>query len=241
MRGIDFRQEQMETRRCEMLFLTDYHVKCKVLSFARCGAWLHRHLLPDRVRRLAVFFCLSLPVLLVPRVADAGKAYLGFGIGNARSTVDKESVQFHTQDYSPDVSAWRLLAGYQLIEYLGMEGGYVRLGKARVTTSGGDYFQAEVTGLELTPVGFLPVHRGLSFLARGGLIFWHSDISYRFEESGNGANKTSGNALSAAFGAQYVVKKKVGVRADYSLYAIDKAKAGAGDYSVISFSGLVMF
>jgi hypothetical protein len=224
-----------------MLFLANHRVKCNILSSARCGAWLLRNALIHRISKLTVFCCLSFFALFAPRAAGAGKAYLGFGVGNARSTVDKESVQFHTQDFSPDVSAWRLLVGYQLIEFVGMEGGYVRLGKARVTTSGGDYFQAEESGFELTPVGFLPLHSGFSILARGGVIFWHSDISYRFGESGNGAKKASGSALSAALGAQYVVKKRVGVRGEYSLYAVDKAKAGAGNYNVISLSGLVMF
>jgi opacity protein-like surface antigen len=241
MKAIGFRKEQMETRRCVMLLLTKHFVVARNLSHARRARSIRGHASGQRVPKLVAFLSISLFALLAPRAADAGQPYLGFGVGNARSTVDKESVQFHTQDFSPDVSAWRLLAGYQLTEFIGMEGGYVRLGKARVATSGGDYFQAEETGFELTPVGLVPVRRSLSILARGGLIFWHSDISYHFGESGNGTRKASGNALAAALGAQYVVKKRLGVRGEYSLYAIDKAKAGAGNYHVISLSGLVMF
>jgi len=193
-------------------------------------------------RRLSLIIplCLSLIALTVPGVADAAKGYVGLGIGSSWATVDKESVEFGTLDWAPTVSTWRGFAGYQINENVGIEGGYISLGEARVSTIGGHYFEARVTGLELTPIGFLPIVRAFSVFAKAGLVFWHSDISYRFA-SGSGTKKESGNDLSLSIGARYDFSEMFGARAEYSLYDIDKAKAGAGDYKVVLLSGMFAF
>jgi opacity protein-like surface antigen len=98
-----------------------------------------------------------------------------------------------------------------------------------------------VTGFELTPVGSLPIGKGLSLFARAGLVFWHSDISYRFAVPGSGTQKESGTSLALSLGAHYAFSKQWGARAEYSLYAIDKAKAGAGGFGVMSLSGTFAF
>jgi opacity protein-like surface antigen len=184
-----------------------------------------------------LFVCFILAVWARPSLATVGMSYLGVGAGNSSATVDKKSVQFHTVDWKPDVFAWRVFAGYRINRNVGIEGGYIPLGKARVSTMGGDYFEARVSGFEITPVGYLPIVKGLAAFARGGLFLWHSDISYRFSTLGSGAREESGSTFAVSGGAQYVIGRRVSVRAEYSLYDVDKTKAGAGDHRVILLSG----
>jgi opacity protein-like surface antigen len=190
---------------------------------------------------LAAGLCAGFLALSEPAIAADTVGYAGLSIGAAKSTIDKESVEFDTRDFSPTATAWRAFGGYQVSDYLGIEAGYVSLGKGEVTDLGGDYFEAEVTGVEFTPVGSLPVARGLSLFARGGAIFWRSDIGYRFTASGSGTEKESGTNLALSLGARYALSRRWGVRAEYSLYAIDKAKAGAGGFGVASISGSLVF
>jgi OmpA-OmpF porin, OOP family len=179
--------------------------------------------------------------LISPLFVHAASGYVGAGFGSARPTVDKGSVEFHTQDWSPDVSVWRVFAGYQISENFGAESGYINLGKARVATEGGDFFETTMTGFDVTSVASLPIGKAFSVFARGGLVFWQSDIKYHFTALGEGGKKKSGSNLTVSFGARYALTKRIGARAEYSLYAIDKSKAGAGDYKVISLAGLFMF
>ncbi len=173
--------------------------------------------------------------------ARAASAYAGFGAGISTPTVDQGTVQFGTEDWSPSATAWRLFGGYVLTGSLGVEAGYVHLGASRVTTSGGDFFEAKTSGFELTPVAFLHVGAGLSALARAGLVFWHSDATYHYSVLGDGSKSKSSGSLIWSLGARYDLPGPLGVRAEYTRLAIDKTKGGAGDFNVIMFSAEVGF
>jgi opacity protein-like surface antigen len=179
-------------------------------------------------------------MLAAPRLANAAHGYVGLGFGNSRATVDNGSVSFNTVDWNPDVTIWRLFADYQVNDYVGVEGGYIPLGKARVSTMDGAYFESNVTGLELTPIASFPIFSSFSVFARGGLIFWHSNIKYDFHMD-SGEKKKSGSSLALSLGFKYDLTKQFGVRAEYSRYNIDKSKAGAGDQRVVVISGTFAF
>jgi hypothetical protein len=176
-----------------------------------------------------------------PTVAGAANGYAGLCIGNAGPTIDRGRIPFHTRDVAPDATAWRLFAGYTVTRNFAVEGGYISLGKVRVTEYGGGFFETEVSGFELGPVGIVPVGRHFSLLARAGLIFWRSDICFSHGDSGSGAVRESGTDLSLSLGARCDFSRRFGVRAEYSRYAIDKSRAGAGDFDVVTISGVVTF
>jgi hypothetical protein len=181
-----------------------------------------------------LMLCASGPV-------HATAAYVGLGAGNVAPTVDQGSVEFDTQDWSPNSTAWRLFGGCMLSERFGIEAGYIALGKARVTTEGIDFFEARTAGFEVTPVVLLHLGAGLSALARAGLIFWNSDASYHFTSLEEGTKSESGSSLTWSLGARYDLVGPLGVRAEYTRYAVDKTKGGAGDFNVIGLSAVVGF
>jgi hypothetical protein len=202
----------------------------------------HHHK-PSSACRLPLFMaiCLNLMILAVPGAADAAGVYTGLGLGNSSAIVNSAGAGFHTKDWKPDVIAWRLFAGYRIIDYAAIEAGYISLGKSRVATMGNQQsFEATLSGLELTPVGLLPIATGIAVFARGGIVFWNSEIR---EDSGEAVSteKKSGSDLVLSFGAQYVFLKHFAARAEYSLYDIDKAKAGAGEQKFISIDGMYLF
>lgn len=158
-----------------------------------------------------------------------GVPYVGLGIGGGGATVDKASVSFHTLDWNPSGSIWRVFAGYSAGRYLGLEAGYVSLGKYRVDTMGGDFFEARLTGFDITPTGSVPIVGNLSALARAGLLVWQSEVGHKFTALSSGTNEKSGTALTLALGLEYGIGKHILLRGEGALHAIDKAKAGAGD------------
>jgi opacity protein-like surface antigen len=200
-----------------------------------------------RSRRLssrpALVIAVSVGILML--CAGSGSvhaaAYVGLGVGNVAPTVDQGSVEFDTQDWSPNSTAVRLFGGYMLSERLGIEAGYIALGKARVTTAGGDFFEANTAGFEVTPVVLLHLGAGLSALARAGLIFWNSAASYHYTSLEDGTKSESGSSLTWSLGARYDLVGPLGVRAEYTRYAVDKTKGGAGNFNVILLSAVVGF
>ena len=189
---------------------------------------------------MIIQLCLSFIILAMPQPTKAADGYVGLGVGNSRATVDKGIVNFNTQDWKPNVTIWRLFAGYGLNDYFGMEAGYIPLGKARVSTMDGAYYEIRVTGFELTPVASLPIIKTFAVFARCGLIFWYSDVKY-YSIMNSGTENASGSSLTVSLGARYFFSRRFGVRAEYSLYDIDKSEAGAGDHRVISLSGMLIF
>ncbi len=193
-------------------------------------------------RVLFIVSSAGLLVLGAAEVACAAGGYIGLGLGNAHSTFDKESVLFNAPDMQSDEPSWRLFGGYRLNDNFGIEGGYVDLGTARVSEQVfNDSFETEVTGLEFTAIGSLPVGKDFSVFGRGGLIFWHSDVTSRITGLGSGSKSQSGTDVALGFGVNYDFTKHVGLRAEFTLYDIDKVKAGSGDFQVISVSGVIGF
>ncbi|SRR5713226_3488379 len=183
----------------------------------------------------------------VSGTANAAGGYVGLGIGTAKSTFDTGSVQLISgPNFSVDDkgSSWRLFGGYQFNDNFSIEGAYVDLGEASVvaTNSGvTNTFKSKVTGLEFTAIGSLPVGKDFSVLARGGLISWSSDTTVCLGGLGCGSASTTGSDFVLGVGARYDFSKQFGVRAEYTMYNIDKVAAGTGDFKVLSISGVISF
>lgn len=216
-------QAQIGEMACEMVALQDNKLK-------------------KRYPLLIIVLCVGLFVLGGFGIAHAAKGYAGLGIGLAKGKFDKASFSFDTDDLSRDESMWRVLCGFQLNDNFGIEGGYVNFRKARVSENTyNDYFETEMRGFEFAPVGFLPVGKDFWVFAGAGLISWSSDMTTYSAMFGTDTKSVSGSSLALSFGVNYDFSKKIGLRAEYTRYAIDKAKAGAGDFNAISINGVFAF
>ncbi len=211
-------------------------------STSRSGSPLRRG--RPRSTRFALVLVAAAFTLLAfaaPAFAFEGSPYAGAVIGAGVSTVDEGSVEFHTLDWQPSIGAWRLFAGYGVGKYFGAEAGYVSLGKSRVDTQGGDFFEARQTGFEIAPTGTLPITGGLSGFARVGVVFWRSEIEHQFTALSSGTVDESGSSLALAAGLEYAVVRHVLVRLEGALYSIDKTKSGAGDDKVVMIGARYAF
>lgn len=172
-----------------------------------------------RLRGLAILCCQFL-LLCASGAAHAcgalhpGRPYAGVGWGNSTATVAKERAPFGTLDYSPDVGILRLLVGYQATRHFGVEGGYLPFGTSRIATSGGDFLEATVTGVEVTAVGSLLVARGIFVFARAGFIYWRSVQDVGYPTGRPDTIHGSDRDLAFSGGAQFWIRPRFGLRAE---------------------------
>lgn len=168
-------------------------------------------------------------------------------MGSAKSSFDTESVQIISgPNFTADEkdSSWKIFGGYRFDENLSVEFAYVDLGEATVVAVNGgltDTYRAAVTGLGLSGIGSLPVGNNFSLFGRFGLILWDSDLQVCFEGIGCGSGTESGTDLAFGFGAKLDLARNLGLRAEYTMYDIDKLEAGTGDFTVLSISAVLNF
>jgi OmpA-OmpF porin, OOP family len=195
-------------------------------------------------RRMISCTVLSLLIVVLhfSSLVAAVSGYVGATLGFANSKFDKEHFSFESVDLTGTETAWRLLGGCQFTANFGVEGGYVNLGKPRVHEQVyGDFFEAKLTGFELALVGTLPLGKGFSALAKGGKLFWKSEMASQITYVTNGTASETGNCLALGFGLKYEIAKRLAIRAEFTRYTVDKTKAGVGDLNFISINGLFMF
>ena len=196
-----------------------------------------------------------------PLYAQDRGPYLGGAIGSSKAKdVGSCSDIFETVTSCDDktrLTGWRLFVGYQVIQYLAAEVGYVDLGN--FTTSGTGTIPSIIvppveftanasdraTGFSLDAVGTLPIRARFGLIGRVGLVVWSLDASA--DVAGGGVSRSTSQkptGTSAGFGAgvNYDFEKKVGARAEFQRFAkIGDDSTGKSDVDLISASLIYRF
>lgn len=181
---------------------------------------------------------------------EAGSWYLGAGIGKARASIDQQQIAVDLQNAGfivNDVSrdrrdqSYKLYAGYQLLPYLAIEGGYFDLGDFNfqadtipMSLYGGE---TSVQGINLALIGTLPLTDQLSALAKLGLTYNDSDTRF----SSNGLVSVNGFSSSSHYtshqfgvGLQYQLSTALALRLEAERYRIDDLVGSKGDIDVVT-------
>lgn len=187
-------------------------------------------------------------------LADEPGWYGGANVGRSSATIDDvritsglaraglatASIANRDRD-----SAYKIYGGYQLNQYVGVEGGYFDLGKFGFTantqplgTLNGDI---RLKGFTLDAVGILPLFDRVSALGRVGIN--HAQTSDSF--AGTGAvNVTNPNPskretnYKLGVGMQYAFNDALAIRAEIERYRVNDAIGNKGHVDVFSV-GLV--
>jgi len=171
-------------------------------------------------------------MLCSPIPAFAADFYMAGSIGQARTNISKSDIDnIVIEGGATNVNstvdntdtAYKLLLGYQFNPYLGIEGGYVDLGKttyAATATQGNATLAWKAKGWLLSAVGTLPVNDSFGVFAKLGAF--HSEVSWNLAATGSiDANEAwSGTKWKAAYGvgASYNLNKQVGFRLEYEVF-----------------------
>jgi hypothetical protein len=193
-----------------------------------------------KLRSLIMAACIMILWMGVGGAATTISGYVGTGLGAAQSKFDTVHITFDAPDLSASETAWRLFSGCQIGANLGFELGYIELGAARVNEQAQmNYFETGATGVDIAALGILPIGKKLSGFVRAGFVFWSADLKYGANDTDSSAASQSGNDLTLGVGGQYYLGRTIGVRAEYTRYAIDKSKAGIGDFNVFAINILI--
>lgn len=173
------------------------------------------NVLQRRTFRSLMFF-IAMSVLPEPLYADETDEgiYIGLGVGVAQIS---EDVIF----FNDNSTAFKVLAGYQLNEYVSLEGSYVTLDDYHAYypfTVDTRHAVANGRGLIAAAVLTMPLNQRFDLRTRGGVLFWKADTDLASMDS-------SGNDLSFGLGLSFSVNDALGIRIDFDVLSFGDVEA----------------
>ena len=157
----------------------------------------------------------ALGLAALPALAADNGIYLGGSVGQSNVSYD-ESVLGEDFSFDADSTGFKAIAGWRFLDALAVELNYVDLGSGDDQVAG-QKIEADVDGISLSAVGFLPVGP-VDLFARVGAIDWDANIS----SPGLGSLSDDGTDLTYGVGAQFRVWS-LSLRAEYERFDISDA------------------
>jgi OmpA-OmpF porin, OOP family len=158
--------------------------------------------------------------------------YAGVGVGQASIEVD--DVDFDAND-----TAFKLFGGYSFNENFGLEVTYLDGGAPDETFDLGGGFtgsvETEVTGINLSAVGRIPVGESFSLFGKIGYASYDFEVTARVDDI-SASEDGSDEDLSYGLGGAFAFGNSFEMRAEYEAFDIS-----GGSFSVLSVSGLFRF
>lgn len=157
-----------------------------------------------------------LGLVTAPAYAVDNGIYLGASVGQSGVSYD-ETFEGQAFSFDADSTGFKAIAGWRFLDWLSVEANYVDLGSGDDDVAG-EKLEADVSGLSLSAVGFVPIGP-VDLFARVGAIDWEADL----KAPGLGVSASDdGTDLTYGVGAQFRVWG-LGVRAEYERFDISDA------------------
>jgi OmpA-OmpF porin, OOP family len=180
------------------------------------------------IRRVGIALVILSGLLAAHQASARGPFYVGASAG--RSDIDNEIafpglITSGTADGKN--TGYKIFGGYEFNPYFGVEISLVDLGKVKysgsylgVPVTGG---KVEVTGLNGSAVGIVPVSQSFSLFGKLGIFAWEASWS---EVSGGVPTKAQDNGADLSIGAGFAINftKNFSARVEWERY-----KAGGGE------------
>jgi len=159
--------------------------------------------------------------------ASAADFYVGGSIGS--SSVDTEGDSFSDGGITLRVTDKRdtglkAFVGAQITPNLALEGGYVDLGKVKLSGSVlGTPFTGNIrgTGFFFDVVGQVPVAQNFALFGKLGVLAGKTKVSVSVPGAGSGSDDDSGTDVKFGLGASYSFTKNFSVRGEWERFRFD--------------------
>ncbi|MBX2867591.1 MAG: outer membrane beta-barrel protein [Acidiferrobacterales bacterium] len=145
---------------------------------------------------------ISAVAITVPTIAEG--FYIGAGVSQA--FIDERG-------FDEDDTGSKLFGGYQLNDYLAIEGAYYDFGDINDGSS-----STEIDGLSAAIVGKLPVSNHIALFGKVGGHEWDADVT------GAASGQISSDSDSDAFyglGVEYNISQSISLRAEVERYEVE--------------------
>jgi len=186
-------------------------------------------------------------ILFTPLAARAdednpGRWFVGAGVGQStgRQFCDANAGVTAVSNCDDSATSVRLFTGYDFNRYLGVEGGYLRLGKftADRTIAGttvSDEFKTYTAYLE--GVATLPLGDRFGLYAKAGGVYWSIKTSGTLSGVAGPNNSKGGVDFIGGGGAQFFFTRNFGIRAEYEyIPKLGDSTTGEVDVGIASAS-----
>ena len=138
-------------------------------------------------------------------------------------------------------TGWKTFAGLQLNPNAALEFGFVKLGDATIdgtdSVFGNTKTTVEADGFFVAGVGFIPLGRNASLMAKAGLFKWSADLTID-TSIGSAAEDDSGVDLLFGLGAVFDLSRNIALRVEWERFADvgDEDTTGQSDVDMLSAS-----
>jgi OOP family OmpA-OmpF porin len=176
-------------------------------------------------------------------LAQDGRAYLGFALGQSQADLDCTG----TTSCEDSDTAWKVFGGYAFNRHFALEAGYANLGEASASVPAFGGIPAadvaiETTAFELVGVGLLPLAERFSVYGKLGLYRADTEVRVSFAGLGSVSRSDDNTDLTFGLGLRYDVTPSLGVRAEWQRYSDVSADAfGESDLDLVSIGVLWRF
>ena len=176
----------------------------------RIGVYQKGYIMFPKTLLIAVFGS-SLAFTVSAHAGDTG-LYVGGSVG--QSTLKVNDIDFDETD-----TTYKIFAGYMLLPFLGVEGGYVDFGGPNRNYSGLGSVEFQVDGWEGFVVGNLPLGP-VDLFAKAGVLSYNVDVKTNGPVFGNLSGNDSDEV--GAYGAGAAVGLgPIKVRGEYTYYDVN--------------------
>ena len=164
-------------------------------------------------KSLLTILSLAAALLTLPVQAADNGFYLGGSIGQSGVHAD-ERIEGTDFNYDADATAYKLIAGWRILDWLAVEGDYIDFGSGS-DKIGGEKVETDINGVSLSAIGFLPIGP-VDVFARVGAINYNADLKvpeFDVKASNDGTDFTYG------IGAQFRIWS-LSFRAEYERFEV---------------------
>lgn len=206
---------------------------------------------------------LSLLALATSAFAQGTGFYVGGSVGQSNTKFKNEDFSLANDEdlspLSPFVSeskdrhntAWKLFAGYNINQYVGVEAGYADFGTAKYNYTGVNGLdgsgerKAEQSSWFAAAKGTLPINEQFNVFGKLGVARNRVKASYAFDIGApfniSDSGSSSKTSLLYGVGAQYNFSEQVGIRVEYENFGKFGNEADTGRTKVDMWSAGVTF
>lgn len=164
--------------------------------------------------------------------AHAADLYVGGSLGQSSWKVDQEpGVSLDKND-----TGFKLLLGAQFSPNFAVEGGYVDLGKAKLSGSVGETLingDIKGSGFFVDAVGKLPLSPQWAVFGKLGVFNGKAKLSGTTSTGQSGSDSDRGTDIKYGLGAEYALSKTVAIRGEWERYRF-KVWGDKGDVDLVS-------
>ena len=163
------------------------------------------------MKRGTVRFVMAFAITLIAFTGVYAGGFVGASAGQSSTTV---GVDPSVSAFDGSATAYKVLGGYRVIKYFGVEADYRNFGSSEDSAIGSD-LTIDTTALDFFAVGVIPIGN-FEVFGKAGYSMWDAEVNVFGQQMAS----DDGNDLAYGLGAAYAFNK-FALRLEYEMFDIE--------------------